>query len=129
MFRSQLQLQPLQVGTNFCCRLITCDKVLLDSFMDEVFQLCWNLRIQIAARSRCLIKFGEAEVQYLRLAAFGNEDICWLDVAMNNAFLVRGFEPVRNLDGSIQQRLELKRRLGLRVCFRRNYVAQCPALK
>src|SRR6266571_5162187 len=98
MLRSQLQLQTLQVGTNFCCRLITCDKVLSDSFMDEVFQLCWKLRIQIAGRSRCLSKDGV-------------------------------MEPVRNLNRSIQQRLELKRRLGLRVCFRRNYVAQRAAFK
>jgi hypothetical protein len=37
------------------------------------------------------------------LAARGDENIRGLDVAVNDAFLVRRIQPVSNLDGEIEQ--------------------------
>ena len=41
---------------------------------------------EIAPRS----DFGEAEIENLPVAAFGDEDICGLDIAVNDAFGVGG---------------------------------------
>src|SRR5437016_13586653 len=81
---------------------------------------CERLRL----RGFKLVKFCETEVQDFRLPVAGNEDVRRFYIAMNDAFPVRGFESVRNLDGSVQQRLELKGCLGLRICFRGNDIAQ-----
>jgi len=51
------------------------------------------------------VKFCETEVEDLRLPVAGEEDVRRFDVAMNDPFLVRGFESVRNLDGSVQSGL------------------------
>src|SRR3984885_4928211 len=45
----------------------------------------------------------QTEVQQLGLPALGHENVCWLDVAVNNAFGVRGIERVGNFNGKIQQ--------------------------
>ena len=44
------------------------------------------------------IYFGQAEVQYLGVSSLGSEDVCWLDVAVDDALLVR--LPGRWLPGS-----------------------------
>jgi hypothetical protein len=41
------------------------------------------------------------------LAARGDENIRGLDVAVNDAFLVRRIQPVSNLDSQVQQRIRL----------------------
>jgi hypothetical protein len=45
---------------------------------------------------------GEAEVQQLGVAAPGNKDVAGFDVAMEDAFTVRGVESVGDLDGNVQ---------------------------
>ena len=43
-----------------------------------------------------------AEIQNLRHVFFGDEDIGRLDIAMDDSFLVRRFQPRSNLDGNLQ---------------------------
>jgi hypothetical protein len=47
-------------------------------------------------------ELGEAEVENLGVASRGHENIGGLDVAMNDAFGVSGFEGVRNVDTDFQ---------------------------
>jgi len=44
-------------------------------------------------------RLRETEIEDLDLAATGDEDIRWLDVAMDDASFVRGIERVRDLRG------------------------------
>ena len=53
--------------------------------------------------------FGQAEVQDLGTAAFGNEDVCWLDVAVDDALLMRRFEGVRDVDRDFDHAIDGKR--------------------
>ena len=53
--------------------------------------------------------FGETEIQNLRVAARIDEKICGLDVAMHDAFRVRGVERIRDVDRDGQHRIELHR--------------------
>ena len=55
---------------------------------------------------RTLYEFGDPEVQNLRLAALRNKNVGGLNVAMNDAFLVRGIQAVGNLDGVIDQLMQ-----------------------
>ena len=66
------------------------------------------------------MQFGESEVQDLRLPLLSDEDVRRFDIAMDDAFVVRGFEPFRNLDSCVEQRFELKCRLVIRICLLRN---------
>src|SRR5215471_12708298 len=54
-------------------------------------------------------QLGEAKIQNLGLTASRDKHIRGLDVAMDDAFRVRGFERVRNLDGQIEQRIRFER--------------------
>ena len=45
--------------------------------------------------------FRQAEVQNLGVAAIGNEDIRRLDIAVNDAFRVRGIQRIGNLDRQV----------------------------
>ena len=51
----------------------------------------------------------QAEVEYLGVAALGDENIRRLDVAVDDAFAVRGVESVGDLDRHLEQNLEIKR--------------------
>ena len=46
--------------------------------------------------------FGESEIQQLYNAASGSEDVCWFEVAMNDAFGVRRLERHSYLHGKPQ---------------------------
>ena len=52
---------------------------------------------------------GQSEVQDLHLPALGYEDIRRLDVAVENAFRVRGIQCVGNLDTGVEQGLGVQR--------------------
>ena len=53
--------------------------------------------------------FGQTEVQDLGDAAFDNEDVCRLDVAVDDALLMRRFEGVRDVDGDFDHSIDGKR--------------------
>ena len=63
----------------------------------------------IIARVFLLRHFGEAEIEDLGVAALGDENIRGLDVAMHDAFGVRGVERVGDFDGEIEQRIRYPR--------------------
>ena len=50
-----------------------------------------------------LVKFCETKIQNFHLPVFSNKDVRRLDVAMDDALLVRGFETLRDLDCDIKQ--------------------------
>ena len=54
---------------------------------------------QLAAVLAAERNFGQAEVQNLGVSALGDEDVRGLDVAMHDAFGVRGVQRVGDLDG------------------------------
>ena len=56
-----------------------------------------------------LRQLGQAEVEDLRLAALGDEDVGGLDVAVDDALRVRGVEGVCNLDPEIERDFERER--------------------
>ena len=51
----------------------------------------------------------EAEVEHLHLAAPGEEDVRRLDVAMQDAFGVRGVQRVGDLRADVEHRFEIER--------------------
>ena len=63
-------------------------------------------RLVSALRRRGL---REAEVENLHRAFVGDENVLGLEVAMDDAFRVRGSQAVRDLDGGPQQRLDRQR--------------------
>jgi len=58
-------------------------------------------------------QLGQSEVENLADSLVGNEDICWLDVAMDDALLVCGPQTITNLNADVQQLFHWKR---FRVC-------------
>ena len=46
---------------------------------------------------------GEAEIEDFGVAAFGDEDVGGLDVAMNDAFGMGGIERVGDFDGEVEE--------------------------
>ncbi len=57
----------------------------------------------------------QSEIEDLAYALIGNEDVRRLDVAMDDALLVRGLQPVANLNPDVQQFVERKRSLACGV--------------
>jgi hypothetical protein len=43
------------------------------------------------------------------MATFGNDDVCWLDVSVNDSLRVRGVQTVGNSDRHTQQRFQFHR--------------------
>ncbi len=56
--------------------------------------------------------FREAEIEDLGLAAIGDEDVCRLDVAMDDAFAVGGVEGVGHADRQVEQSIDRERAHG-----------------
>src|SRR5438309_11728828 len=55
-------------------------------------------------------QLGEAEIENLYLAALSDEDVGRLDVAMNDALGMRGFERLGELNADIEQAINGQRR-------------------
>ena len=55
------------------------------------------------------MEFGEAEVENFCVAAFGDENVGGLDVAMDDVFLMGGVEGVGNFDGEGDEHFECER--------------------
>jgi len=56
-------------------------------------------------------EFGDAEIEQLRLAALRDEDVCRLDVAMDDALRVRGVERVGDLTARVDDEVDRQRLL------------------
>ena len=56
--------------------------------------------------------FCQAEVENLGVSALGDENVGGLDVAMDNAFAVRGVERVGDFDGQAEQDIHFERTAG-----------------
>ena len=54
-------------------------------------------------------QLGQAEIQNLRMAPLGDENVCRLDVPMNNTFGVSGIQRVCDLNSPFQQVHRLQR--------------------
>jgi hypothetical protein len=54
-------------------------------------------------------QLGQTEIQYFRVPSFCYEDVGWFDVAVDDAFRVGRIEPVRNLDGQIEDAFNFHR--------------------
>jgi len=53
--------------------------------------------------------FREPEVENLRLTSIRHEDVCGLDVPVDDSFRVGGIQSIGNLDAQIEHRLDLHR--------------------
>src|SRR5580658_8699293 len=56
--------------------------------------------------------FGKAKIENLGVAAFGDEDVGGLDVAVNDALGVGGIEGIRYFDGEIEKALHVQGTAG-----------------
>ena len=65
-----------------------------------VASVCVPRRVEDRLRAR---DFGQAEVENLGVSALGHENVGGLDVAMDDAFAVRGVERVGDFDGQAEQ--------------------------
>src|ERR1700733_12098318 len=54
-------------------------------------------------------RFCQAEIKQLCLAASGYENICGLNIAVNDSFSVSGIERVGDLDANCQNRVQVHR--------------------
>ena len=64
--------------------------------------------------------FRKAEIENLGVSTFGDENVCRLDVAMDDAFRVRSVKAVGNLDGELEQLID-------RQQMRPNQLTERPA--
>ena len=77
--------------------------------------------------------FGQSEIENLRMSALGDEDVCGLDVAMDNAGGVCRIQCVGNFDSQRQSRVSVSRGRPAMRCFSvipsRNSMAMndCPS--
>ena len=55
---------------------------------------------------------GQAEIEDLHAAVRGQFDVGWLEIAVNDAFLVRGFESFADLARDVERFVERDRSLG-----------------
>jgi hypothetical protein len=60
-------------------------------------------RCDLARRTDRSGDFGQPEVENLGVPALGDENICWLDIAMNDASRVGGVECIGDFDGEGEQ--------------------------
>jgi len=69
-------------------------------------------------------KLRQTEVKNLRFAARGDEDVCGLDIAMDNALLVRRFQRIGDLNREAQYFIG-----GRGSCSRGDPIPQCLPLQ
>jgi hypothetical protein len=62
--------------------------------------------VAISGGRFCGGNFGEAEIEDFGVAAFGDEDVGGLDVAVDDAFGVGGIESFGDLNGNVEETLE-----------------------
>ncbi len=67
---------------------------------------------------RRLDHLGQPEIQHLRLAAIGDEDVGRLDVAMDDPLDMRRLERIRDLDRQFEHGLDRERRAADRMLER-----------
>ncbi len=73
---------------------------------------------RIARRGARSSHLRQAEVENLGVSTLGDENVCGLDVAVENALGVRRIQPVGHFDGQRQQGLQLQRTAHDRVLQR-----------
>src|SRR4029077_14253915 len=56
--------------------------------------------------------FGDSEVKNLCLTSIGHEDVCWLDVPVNDTFRMSCVECISDLDAQIEHSFDLQRLAG-----------------
>src|ERR1700687_5600449 len=66
-------------------------------------------RRNFARRTICETDLCQSKVQNLGVAAFGDKDVGWLDVPVDDAFCVGRVKRVRNLDSQRQNQLSFQR--------------------
>ena len=57
-------------------------------------------------------EFRQAEIEHFGLTAARHKNICWLDIAMNDALCVSGIERIGNLDSEVEHLVECERLLA-----------------
>src|SRR5262249_28072319 len=55
------------------------------------------------------VNFGQAEVQNFGVAAFGNENVGGLDIAMDDALRVCSVESIGDFDANLEEHFEIER--------------------
>jgi hypothetical protein len=68
--------------------------------------------VDCVAGGRGRSDFGETEIENFDVAALGDENVGGLDVAVDDAFGVRGIEGVRDLNGDVEETIEFDRLTG-----------------
>src|SRR5215469_936855 len=82
--------------------------------MVRVYILCGQC-FRTARSTPCDSYFCKAEVQNLGMASFGNENVRWLDISVDDAFRVRSVKPLSHLYRNLQRRLQFQRATGNHV--------------
>src|SRR6516225_9911091 len=75
--------------------------------MVQVNFLCGQC-FSAAGSTRCDAYFCKAKVKNLRVAALGNENVCWFDVSMDDTFQVRSIQTVGHTNCYLEQRFEFR---------------------
>ena len=87
------------------------DRAHSDAGAGEEFGRRRRLQRSCRAAQSLRRQFGQPEVQHLGLSPPGHKNVRGLDVAVDDALRVRRVQGIRDLDGQVQQVLELKSRL------------------
>jgi hypothetical protein len=66
----------------------------------------------LARRNGCGRNFGQPEIQHLGVSAFGHENVCRFDVAVDDTKSMSGIECVGDVDGDWEESLHFHRPPG-----------------